>query len=452
MMTPNPFPRLLQSAGESVPDAFLLGRYVVDRDHAAFELLVRRHADAVWTACRCILRHHADAEDAFQSTFLALAKKAGSIRETGTLGGWLYRVAVNAALKLRQQRPDREGGLPKALPLGRASEGIVDSPAHEELARLPEKYRLPVVLCDLEGYSHAEAAAVLGWPVGTVSGRLSRARDKLRTRLLRRGIVGPVVLTAVTADSSLAGRATAIALGMVSVSPVVSSLTEGVLATMTTMKWKLTVVVAAGLVCVGGVGTYVAMGQSPAKTDSKQQPAATNGQPNEPVDRKVQKLKGGRITAYPELIDDSGNDYKMPDAKIIGKLVEDPGNIPATDLRQLYVERLRRLKETIRLDTEVVRIGTWDVPFLNQYLRNVENLASAAKAALPQPADHIPWLRLCVAEVGRFQFVVFQRVYVANNLRDQQYYQTDAFRLRLESELHEAEVAAKKVAPPAGGR
>jgi RNA polymerase sigma factor (sigma-70 family) len=148
MMSPNPFPRLVQTAGASVPDATLLKRYVADRDHAAFESLVRRHADAVWTACRRILRHDADAEDAYQATFLALAKKAGGIRESVTLGGWLYRVAVNAALKLRHQRPDREGGFPEALPHGRTSEGAVESPAHEELARLADKYRLPVVLCD----------------------------------------------------------------------------------------------------------------------------------------------------------------------------------------------------------------------------------------------------------------------------------------------------------------
>src|SRR4029079_10651355 len=95
-------------AGETVPDADLLRRFAADNDHAAFELLARRHADAVWTVCRKVLNNHTDAEDAFQATLLALARKASRIREPGTLAGWLYRVAVNAAKKLRADRPGTE--------------------------------------------------------------------------------------------------------------------------------------------------------------------------------------------------------------------------------------------------------------------------------------------------------------------------------------------------------
>src|SRR5439155_25601298 len=127
--------------------AELLGRFAATRDSAAFELLVRRHADAVWAAGFRILRNEADADDAFQAAFLVLARKAGRVRGA-CVGGWLHRVAVNAALKLRASR-DRQGA---SLDIAQAP--VADAPGspdpelaavvHQELARLPDRYRLPV--------------------------------------------------------------------------------------------------------------------------------------------------------------------------------------------------------------------------------------------------------------------------------------------------------------------
>ncbi|HEY2784593.1 MAG TPA: sigma-70 family RNA polymerase sigma factor [Fimbriiglobus sp.] len=389
----NPFPRLLQSAGEAVPDAVLVRRFVAERDHAAFELLVRRHADAVWTACRRILRHDADAEDAFQAAFLALARKAGKIRETGTLAGWLYKVAVNAALKSRASRPKEVPLAEVELPARQEQVG----PAHEELARLSDKYRLPVVLCDLEGHTHAEAAAVLGWPVGTVAGRLSRARDQLKTRLLRRGIVGPVVLAAVVADSSLAGRAAAVALGSSAASLTVSTLTEGVLAAMSTFKLKLTAAVAASLIFVAGTGTYLAMGQPPApKAERKTQIPVVAGQGSVVSARKVQKLKDGRLTAYPELVFEFSKEYKTPEPGSFGTKPAEHDGTPESDILQLRLERVRQLNNVFRLDYEVMQVGNWDVPFLNQYLENLDTLQLATKEAYPSASDRIYWLRNCL--------------------------------------------------------
>src|SRR5262249_28287194 len=140
-----------------------------------------------------------DVEDAFQATFLVLVRRARSVRVTGSLGRWLYGVARRVAAKARS-RSERDRA--RSAPLENepvAPEASADrigslAALDEEVSRLPENYREPVVLCRLEGLSHAEAADRLRWPVGTVSGRLSRARDLLRDRLVRRGMAPAVAL------------------------------------------------------------------------------------------------------------------------------------------------------------------------------------------------------------------------------------------------------------------
>src|SRR5262245_2156401 len=196
---------------QGVGDADLLQRFAARRDEAAFELLLWRHAGMVLSVCRGVLRDHHLAEDAFQATFLALARKAGSIARRDAVAGWLYRVAYHAALKARGRRgrcPAPESlAEPDSLPAreeGPDPAGHDLAPLlHEELARLPDKYRTPLVLCFLEGQSHADAARQLGWPRGTVAGRVARAREILRQRLTRRGVVLSAALfgTALTAAS-----------------------------------------------------------------------------------------------------------------------------------------------------------------------------------------------------------------------------------------------------------
>src|SRR5262249_45119899 len=148
---------------DPVSDRDLLRRFVVSRDSAAFELIVRRHADAVWAAGLRVVGNETDAEDVFQATFLALVKKAASVRES-CVGGWLHGVAVNAALNLRagRTRSVSDGVDLHAHPVadapGSPEQAELASIVHQELARLPDRYRLPVMLCDLEGQTHAEAA------------------------------------------------------------------------------------------------------------------------------------------------------------------------------------------------------------------------------------------------------------------------------------------------------
>jgi RNA polymerase sigma factor (sigma-70 family) len=180
--------RLLQEFLDSPPEV----------SETAFRALVTRHGPMVMGVCRHVLNHDEDAEDAFQATFWTLARKADTIRDRRLLSAWLYEVAYRIAIRARSgvvRRRDQEKQ-------GAAMASLTEWPQqeheaawaelrpvlHDELNRLPEKYRLPIVLSYLEGRTNEEVASLLRWPVGTVKGRLSRARDLLRSRLVRRGL------------------------------------------------------------------------------------------------------------------------------------------------------------------------------------------------------------------------------------------------------------------------
>jgi RNA polymerase sigma factor (sigma-70 family) len=177
--------------GES--DARLLERFVAGADEAAFEALVVRHARSVLRVCNHVLHDPHDAEDAFQATFLILARKAGSLWVGDSLAAWLHRVARRVAVEANRRKARRRAVEPTGLDVaavpaasGEPREALWPL-LHEEIDRLPEKYRAPIVLCDLEGLTRDEAAGRLGWRPGTVAGRLARARALLRDRLARRG-------------------------------------------------------------------------------------------------------------------------------------------------------------------------------------------------------------------------------------------------------------------------
>src|SRR5437764_322999 len=189
-------------AADAPTDAWLLHRFASDRDEAAFATLVERHGPLVLSVCRRVLGTVQDAEDAFQATFLVLARKAGAIREPDLLGNWLYGVASRIARKARagvskRQMHEKQVRLLPSLEAPASAEPNDLGPVlDEELSRLPEKYRAALVLCYLEGKTNEEAARLLRWPTGTVKGRLARARDLLRTRLARRGLQASALLLA----------------------------------------------------------------------------------------------------------------------------------------------------------------------------------------------------------------------------------------------------------------
>ncbi len=185
-------------------EAQLLERFLSQGDEAAFEAILCRHGPMVLGVCRRVLDDPHDVADAFQTTFLILVKKARSIRDRDVLGTWLHgvarRVAVRAKVNARRRRTrERSGaeGLDVVQPgADRSDADELRSLIDAELERLPLRYRQPVILCDLEGQTHEQAAMQLGCPVGTVKSRLSRGRDQLRSRLVRRGVAPSASLLA----------------------------------------------------------------------------------------------------------------------------------------------------------------------------------------------------------------------------------------------------------------
>jgi RNA polymerase sigma factor (sigma-70 family) len=187
---------------DDLPDGDLLERFFHGEEleaEDAFGALVERHGPMVLGTCRHVLGRGHDAEDAFQATFLALARRGDAISDPRALSGWLREVAYRIALRARA-RASRTRAIEwqaTAMALGRDEPGDPEEIVslselrpvlHEEVARLPEKYRVPVILSYLEGRTNQEVAELLHWPVGTVKGRLMRARQMLRSRLTRRGV------------------------------------------------------------------------------------------------------------------------------------------------------------------------------------------------------------------------------------------------------------------------
>ena len=192
--TIRPVDRLFEAGGGTVAgldDAALWERFQTRRDQVAFEALVVRHGSMVLRAARAIIGDHHAAEDVFQATFAVLARRGGSIRRFETLAPWLHRVACRAAVRLRnrtRRQLDRERRAdPRVVDPSAQERADLVAAVHAELDRLPASYRTPIVLCDLEGWTKASAAAHLGWTEGAVRGRLERGRARLRVQLARHG-------------------------------------------------------------------------------------------------------------------------------------------------------------------------------------------------------------------------------------------------------------------------
>jgi RNA polymerase sigma factor (sigma-70 family) len=290
--------RMVLRDGESdLPDGELLGRFIDHRDEAAFAALVRRHGPMVWAVCRRTLCTLHDAEDAFQATFLVLVRRAGSVRQRELVGHWLYGVARQTARKAqatarRRQQREIQGMAPPDVQLPEPG------PSHElepfldqELGRLPEKYRVAIVLCDLGGKTRKEAARQLGVPEGTLAGRLARGRALLAKRLARhdQAVSGgalaavllrqaawarmPVVMTSTIRAVLRIAACETDAAGVVPAQ--IAALTEGVLKAMSLSKLKT----AAGACLAAGLIALVAARAFPWATATPSEPPAAHQGP-----------------------------------------------------------------------------------------------------------------------------------------------------------------------------
>jgi RNA polymerase sigma factor (sigma-70 family) len=268
--------RKLARDGVETTDGQLLECFVSRGEEAALEALVLRHGPMVWGVCRRLLPNHHDAEDAFQATFLVLVRKAAAIVPREMVGNWLYGVAHQTAwharTRLAKQRT-REVQV-TAMPepsvieqdLGRELQPILD----RELSRLPDKYRVAIVLCDLEGKTRREAAQQLGLPDGTLASRLARGRALLAKRLTRHGLAGSGGMLAMVLSQQAAGSVpapllsstikavtlvaagSAVTAGMISAK--VAALAEGVLKNMLFTKLKvILVLLTVAVVTIGAI-------------------------------------------------------------------------------------------------------------------------------------------------------------------------------------------------------
>ena len=297
-MPPDELIRLIHATyaapGERESDGELLRRYGSSREAAAFELLMQRYSDLVWRVCRAVASNHHAAEDAFQATFLALARKAPTVA-SGSVARWLSRVAYHAALKARSVSVAEMTHDPISPPSDDATErSDFARVLNEELHRLADRYRLPLLLCYFQDFTHAMAAERLGWPIGTVATRVARGRDRLRDRLLRRGIV---LSSAGVATMLAAGPASALSPGLIpataqaistgsGLSPTVLRLTQGVLSAMTyKMIWSAVVMLVVAI--AAGAGLILAASAEPL------------GRPAVPGEEKEKKPVGRTLTAGP---------------------------------------------------------------------------------------------------------------------------------------------------------
>jgi RNA polymerase sigma factor (sigma-70 family) len=258
--------------GAAVTDGELLKSFLARRDEAAFEVLVRRHGPMVMGVCRRVLLDEHAAEDAFQATFIVLARKAASLASPELLANWLYGVAHNTALRAkaaavrREARERQVAEMPEPAVEVEARWADLRPVLDEELSRLPDKYRVAIVLCDLEGRTRQEAAQQLGCPEGTVAARVARGRALLASRLARRGVVlsagalgaalarhatacvPPAVASSASRAATLLARGETVA-GVVSAEA--AALAEGVVKAMLVTKLGIATVVLLFAACVG---------------------------------------------------------------------------------------------------------------------------------------------------------------------------------------------------------
>jgi RNA polymerase sigma factor (sigma-70 family) len=372
---------------EGLTDGQLLGQFLAHRDEEAFAVLLRRHGPMVLGVCRRVLGNAADADDAFQATFLVLVQKAHGLSGRAVLGDYLHGMAWRTALHARRlaaRRRVKEQVMARSEAVVSDGPGLVD----EELSRLPEKYRLPIVLCDLEGRTRGEAAQSLGWPEGTVAGRLARGRALLARHLARRGLalgVGsfalallavPPALAASTVKAALVMTGQAAAAGALS-APVVA-LTEEVVKAMylSRLRTALVVVLVVSVLGLGGgAGVYQALAQGPdqelpARLARKSLAAPRPETSREPrlgaaALAKIRKLQIERRDALKDVVTARQNEYEAGRGtqdillKSARLLLQAELDLATTAEQRLaaHAEYLKRIRQVEKYALELFDVG-----------------------------------------------------------------------------------------------
>jgi RNA polymerase sigma factor (sigma-70 family) len=310
-------------------DALLLSRFVRDRDGDAFAAILDLHGRLVWGVCRGLLLNEADAEDAFQATFVALFRGAAKIRQRDSLAPWLHATATRIARKTRltaarRTRRESRAAKPESAPAASSDETweSLNFALHEEIVRLPELLRVAFVLCVLEGKRHEDAAAQLGVPVGTLSARVSRARKRVLDRLSSRGMTPAIAVAFGAASATAAVPGPFVMLlrhhladGFVAVPMSVRTLAAAAAGGSSMTMKRLTSALVVGVLSAGIGGTWLANAQQKPKVLPGSEPAP-GGTPrpvakapaDEPAWRaefdKIYKLKDGevlkRVAEFPE--------------------------------------------------------------------------------------------------------------------------------------------------------
>ncbi len=453
--------RLVLGGADDAPhtDGQLLRAFVADRNADAFAILVRRHGPLVLGVCRRVLGRDHAAEDAFQATFLVLARKAATVAPREGLAGWLYAVAYHTALRARtmaDRRRKREtlvADVPEPAPDEPAEPAPPEALAAlgEELAQLPEKFRTAVVLCELQGLSRRDAAERLGVPEGTLSSRLAAARKTLADRLRKRGVALPVGAVAVLlADLGSVGAvppplsAAAATLGTASpaVPSAVSTLADGVIRTMFLKKLLVSTVGLAVVVVVAGLAGGPIVRAVPRADDDPAKPVAAARQGDRPGAAPKKAAGSGKLLVYRTeqliTVDPDGTNqaavtekreglhpssgWLSPDGKRVlyarpelPKLA--PGVREGRADPRLFVQTIGE-KETTDLGVSGIS-ACWSADGSEVALTNflekgeghehfVVNVKTQEKTALKLPADHIitDWSR-----DGKFFLTMSARVY-----------------------------------------
>ncbi|HEY7312793.1 MAG TPA: sigma-70 family RNA polymerase sigma factor [Gemmataceae bacterium] len=390
---------------DGLPDRELVQRFAARRDDEAFAALVRRHGPMVLRVCQRVLRDAHTAEDAFQAVFLVLSRKVTSLRRADSVGCWLHGVAYRLALKARTQLARQHKHEGRAVtekytndPLTELSVREAQAIVEEELARLPENYRAPLVLCCLEGQTRDEAARQLGWSTKLLKSRLEQGRERLRFRLSRRGLTLPtamaatllaeeVTLTALPAALVRAAVQTARAWPANAVAPSVALLAEDALGGMGTAKAK---VVVALLLLMGmlatGMGVF-ALAQPAAKEDETP-PAAKASEP--PKDEKPQPVRTLRVV----VLDPRGK--PLPEAKVHSSIWTHENGFKANHDYKTDAEGAAQVE--LPKTFYILRLWASNKPFVPLFANWEQNeLASGEKL----PAEYVFRMERAVTAGGR---------------------------------------------------